>query len=182
MTSRRLLAFTAASLFLFIASFSFSSSLFAAEGVTLLGNLVPPNGIVKGPVGTISGGNFTGPMLDGQNSVLAKFHYELDSAPTGQVYVGVWEPQSLLPRRLLGDQNINKGTGDVSIRFSLACTPGAPASSQVHKIEFGITRFNPPPTTAALPTIHHEMPVRFEFTCPAVKVTPKQMQPATAVH
>src|SRR5215831_15636136 len=67
----------------------FSFPLLAAEGLTLTG-LTPPHGTVKGPVGTIVNGNFTGPVLDAQNSVEAKFHYELDSAPTGQVYVGVW--------------------------------------------------------------------------------------------
>jgi hypothetical protein len=168
MTSRRSLARAAAARFSFAGilslSFFFSLSLLAADGLTLTG-LTPPHGQVKGPVGTIVNGNFTGPMLDGQNSVEAKFHYELDSAPTGQVYVGVWD-QPLLPRRLLGAQNINKGTGDVSIRFSLACTPGAPGATDVHTIEFGINRFNPPPTTAALPKIHHEKSVRYTFTCP----------------
>ncbi len=180
MTSRRPLAFTAAAVLLFAGSFSFSFSLFAAEGLHLTG-LTPEYGTVKGPVGTIVNGNFSGPVLDAQSSVLASFHYELDSAPTGQIYVGVWD-QPLLPRRLLGAQAIAKGSGNASIRFSLACTPGAPAATEVHTIEFGITRFNPPPTTAALPNIRHEKRVKLVFTCPAVKALPVPPRPAAAAH
>ncbi len=167
MTMKRLLAIGGV-LALFLVG---ARSLSAAEGLTLTG-LTPPHGSVKGPVGAIVGGNFSGPVLDAQNSVQATFHFELDSAPTGQVYVGVWD-QPLLPRRLLGTQNIAKGAGDVSIRFSLACTPGAPAATAVHTIEFGINRFNPPPTTAALPKIHHEKSVRYEFTCPPPVSVPR---------
>jgi len=139
-------------------------TLLGAEGVSLLG-LQPPSGTVHGPVGTITGGNFSGPALDAANSVQATVHYELDSAQTGQVYVAIFD-QPLLPRRLLGVQNINKGQGTATVRFSLACTPGAPAMTPVHTIEIGITRFGtPPPTIAALPQIHKTHEVRYEFSC-----------------
>ena len=163
----------AASLLFFAAIFSlsFSSSLLAAEGVTLLG-LVPHDGIVKGPVGTILNGNFSGPMLDGQNSVEAKFHYELDSAPTGQVYVGVWDPQSLLPRRLLGAEH-QQELGNVSFG-SRSRNARAPASASHDRVRH--QPLQPPPTTRRSRRSTTGSPSA-EFTCPAVKVTPKQMQP-----
>src|SRR5262249_10855337 len=127
--------------------------LVAADGISLTG-LQPPAGVVHGPVGAIVNGNFNGPALDAQNSVQATVHYELDTANTGQVYVAIFD-QPLLPRRILGVQNINKGAGNATVKFSLACTPGAPAMTPVHTIELGITRFGaPPPTTAPLPQIH----------------------------
>jgi len=167
MSSRRSLVFTLA-LALALALAAAAPPLLAADGVALVG-LQPPNGTVHGPVGTITGGNFSGPALDASNSVQATVHWELSTAQTGQVYVAIFD-QPLLPRRLLGVQSINKGQGTATVRFSLACTPGAPAMTPVHTIEIGINRFGPPPpTVAALPPVHKEHPVRYEFACPILR-------------
>ncbi len=167
MSRTRGLAFAFATLIVFALGTA-TLPLLGADGISLTG-LQPPFGTVHGPVGAIVNGNFNGPALDAQNSVLATVHYELDTAQTGQVYVAIFD-QALLPRRILGVQNINKGSGNASVRFSLACTPGAPANTPVHTIEFGITRFGPPPpSTTALPQIHKTHTVRYDFACPILR-------------
>jgi hypothetical protein len=138
-----------------------------AEGISMPPVLQPPSGTVHGPVGTIVNGNFNGPALNLQNSVEATVKYELDTAQTGQVYVAIAD-QALLPRRILGVENIHKGLGSVMVRFSLACTPGAPVMTTVHKIEFGINRFGPP-RTAPLKPIQNTQLAGYEFACPMMQ-------------
>ena len=168
MRATRFLAPTA-----FLVLLASAGPLGAADGINLVPPMQPPSGLVHGPVGSIVNGNFNGPALNAQNSVEATLHWELGSAPSGQVYVAIWD-QPLLPRRILGVQNINKGQGNATVRFSLACTPGAPGSTPVHTIEFGITRFNAPPSTAPPPQIHKTEAVRYDFVCPALKLAPPQ--------
>jgi hypothetical protein len=133
--------------------------LLGADSVELV-SLVIPDGTVHGPIGAITNGNFNGPALNAQNSVTATIKWHLESAATGQVFAQVFD-QALESRGILGDQNVSKGSGQASVKFSLACTPGAPAASEVHTIAFGITRFGTPNTTLSK---NHS--VRYTFACP----------------
>ncbi len=140
-----------------------------------------PAGTVHGPAGTVTNGNFNGPALDASNSVVATIKWELDTAATGQVYVQIWD-QQFMSRGLLGVQNVSKGSGEVSLKFSLVCTPGAPVSTAIHTIRFGITRFgNPSPS---LPLIYKDHSTRYEFVCrpPVMKAPTIGLAPAGTVH